>query len=66
MNRPANPSLAWEVTVSRISAFLGDGRGTISIEYIVIGALVAMFLLAILNTIFQNLQGKLRAVNSNL
>jgi len=52
--------------VSRISAFLGDGRGTISIEYIVIGALVAMFLLAILNTIFQNLQGKLRAVNSNL
>ncbi|MFQ5886944.1 MAG: hypothetical protein ACE5II_06895 [Anaerolineae bacterium] len=46
--------------------FIDDQRGTVSIEYVAIGALMALMLLAVLSRIFDSLRSSLQGVNSEL
>ena len=51
---------------SMLLRFIDDQRGTVSIEYVAIGALMALMLLAVLSRIFGSLRTSLQGVNSEL
>lgn len=51
---------------SMLLRFIDDQRGTVSIEYVAIGALMALMLLAVLSRMFESLRTSLQGVNSEL